>query len=73
MVNKNLEKAAKELESGHKPHVSHLVVHVGVIIQADIYQCVCSNFSCRRGKPGVYLSKSKIASLNISCLFRNAY
>ena len=40
-----------------QPYVSHLVVHVGVIIEAEIYRCVCSKFSCRRGIPRDPLSK----------------
>ena len=60
-------KAVKELDGSHmagshkplsvQPYVSHLVVHVGVIIEAEIYRCAFSKFSCRRGKPCLYLSK----------------
>ena len=54
-------KAEKELDDIHmagsskplsvQPYVSHLVVHVGVIIEAELHRCVCSKFSCRRGIP----------------------
>ena len=54
-------KAVKELDGIHmagspkplsvQPYVSHLVVHVGVIIEAEIHRCVCSKSFCRRGIP----------------------